>query len=125
MAGLTALVDLQAIPDNLRVIRSLAGARAVMASIKANAYGHGLLPGQRASVSGRPIDILSVSLEHTVVDLTDVGGIGEGTTVHLLTRDPALGPTLEDVAQAQGRAAAEVLVALTGRASYRYLSATE
>lgn len=82
-------------------------------------------PGQRACVSGRPVDILSVSLEHTVVDVTDVGGIGEGTTVHLLTRDPALGPTLEDVAQAQGRAAAEVLVALTGRASYRYLSATE
>ena len=82
-------------------------------------------PGQRAFVSGEPVDILSVSLEHTVVDVTDVAGVGEWTKVHLLSGDPALGPTLDDVARAQGRAAVEVLVALTGRVSYKYLSVTE
>ena len=79
-------------------------------------------PGQRAFVAGQPVEILSVSLEHTVVDLTDAGPIGERATVHLVSRNPAQGPSLEQVARAQGRAAVEVLVALTGNAFYEYLS---
>lgn len=51
MPALTAGVDLGAIRSTLDVIRSLAGARTVMAGIKGNAYGHGLVP-----VAGCPAD---------------------------------------------------------------------
>jgi alanine racemase len=44
---MTARVDLGAIRSNLVVIRSLAGDRTVMACIKGNAYGHGLVPVAR------------------------------------------------------------------------------
>ena len=37
MEGVTARVDLDAIRDNLRLVRSLAGDRAVMACVKGNA----------------------------------------------------------------------------------------
>jgi alanine racemase len=78
-------------------------------------------PGQRASIAGRPAPILSVSLEHTVIDVTDAAPATEGTTVHLLSRDPVTGPTLEEVARVQDRATVEVLVALTGKAAYAYV----
>lgn len=57
-----------------------------------------------------------------MVDITDAGPIAEGATVHLLARDAATGPTLEEVARAQERATVEVLVALTGKAAYAYVS---
>lgn len=79
-------------------------------------------PGQRVSIAGRPAPILSVSLEHTVVDVTDAGPVAERATVHLLSRDAATGPTLEEVARAQERATVEVLVALTGKTAYAYVS---
>jgi len=41
---MTARVDLGAIRSNFDVIRSLAGDRTLMACIKSNAYGHGLVP---------------------------------------------------------------------------------
>src|ERR1700693_1014485 len=44
---MTARVDLEAIRSNLEVVRSLAGDRTVMACIKGNAYGHGLVPVAR------------------------------------------------------------------------------
>jgi len=173
---MTVRVDLEAIRNNLKVIRSLAGERSVMACIKGNAYGHGLVPvarclerlrpalveittvvgsvrtisagerfgpggvrtaaratrvgvlplgfsnsilvrkpGQRVGVAGRSAAILSVSLEHTVVDLTDAMPVGEHATVHLLARDATAGPTLDEVARAQDR-----VVALTGKAGYAY-----
>jgi alanine racemase len=79
-------------------------------------------PGQRAGVNGRTVEILSVSLEHAVVDLTDAGRVDEGTPVYLLARDAARGPALEDVARAQGRAGVEVLVALTDKSRYEHVS---
>ncbi len=45
---LRALVDTQALRSNLRVIRERAPGARVMAVVKANAYGHGLLPVARA-----------------------------------------------------------------------------
>ena len=44
---MTARIDLAAIRSNLDVIRSLASDRIVMACIKGNAYGHGLVPVAR------------------------------------------------------------------------------
>ena len=47
-----ATVDLDAIRRNVEVLRQHAGSAAVMAVVKADGYGHGLVPSARASVSG-------------------------------------------------------------------------
>lgn len=46
-----ALVDLGAVADNVRAVTALSG-RAVMAVVKADAYGHGLVPCARAALAG-------------------------------------------------------------------------
>lgn len=45
-------VDLDAIRDNVAVLRERAGRAEVMAVVKADAYGHGLLPSARAALRG-------------------------------------------------------------------------
>ena len=47
-----AVVDLRAIRDNVVDLRQRAGQAAVMAVVKADAYGHGLVPAARAAVAG-------------------------------------------------------------------------
>jgi alanine racemase len=47
-----AVVDLDAIRDNVRLLRERSGAAGVMAVVKADAYGHGLLPAARAALAG-------------------------------------------------------------------------
>ena len=47
-----ALIDLDAIRDNVAVLRQLAGAAEVMAVVKADGYGHGLVPSARAAIEG-------------------------------------------------------------------------
>lgn len=47
-----ALVDLDAIADNVAVLRRAAGSAAVMAVVKADGYGHGTLPVARAALRG-------------------------------------------------------------------------
>jgi len=42
-----AEVDLSALAHNLREVRQLVGERKVMAVVKANAYGHGMIPVAR------------------------------------------------------------------------------
>ena len=76
--------------------------------------------GQRVHVDGQEVPVLSVALEHAVVDLTDVGSARAGASVCLLASKPALGPSLTEVASRQGRSPLEVLVSLTGRAAYEY-----
>ena len=71
-------------------------------------------------MAGHEAPVLSVSLEHAVVDLSDVAGARIGAPVCLLADDAAVGPTLAEVASQQGRTALEVLVSLTGRATYEY-----
>ncbi len=46
-----AVVDLGAIRDNVRLLRSRTPAE-VMAVVKADGYGHGLLPSARAALAG-------------------------------------------------------------------------
>src|ERR1700736_5015021 len=43
-----AVIDLDAIADNIRVLRDHAGSAAVMAVVKADGYGHGATPVSRA-----------------------------------------------------------------------------
>ena len=45
-------VDLDAISDNVRVLQERAGSAAVMAVVKADAYGHGLVPSALAALAG-------------------------------------------------------------------------
>jgi alanine racemase len=47
-----ARVDLDAIRDNVAVLRERAGNAQVMAVVKADGYGHGLVPSARAAVRG-------------------------------------------------------------------------
>lgn len=47
-----ARVDLSAIRDNVAALRSRTGAAEVMAVVKADGYGHGLLPSARAALAG-------------------------------------------------------------------------
>ncbi|MQY07563.1 alanine racemase [Actinomadura macrotermitis] len=47
-----ARVDLDAISDNIALLRERAGGAAVMAMVKAEAYGHGLVPAARAALAG-------------------------------------------------------------------------
>ena len=53
-AGLSAWVtiDLDAIRDNVAALRRSAGPAEVLAVVKADAYGHGLVPSARAALSG-------------------------------------------------------------------------
>ncbi|MFC8801417.1 alanine racemase [Promicromonospora sp. NPDC057138] len=47
-----AVVDLDAIRDNVRALRATAATAQVMAVVKADAYGHGLAPAARAALAG-------------------------------------------------------------------------
>ena len=47
-----AVVDLDAIRDNVRALRATAPTAQVMAVVKADAYGHGLAPAARAALAG-------------------------------------------------------------------------
>ena len=68
-------------------------------------------------MEGRDAPVLSVSLEHAVVDVSEVEGARAGAPVYLLASEPAAGPSLAEVAARQGRSPLEVLVSLTGRAA--------
>ncbi|GAB3976022.1 alanine racemase [Actinoallomurus acanthiterrae] len=50
--GTHARIDLAAISANTGVVASAAGGTPVMAVVKANAYGHGLVPAARAALAG-------------------------------------------------------------------------
>jgi alanine racemase len=52
MARFAAHVDLDAVRSNVSALRSRAGDSAVMAVVKADGYGHGMLPAARAALDG-------------------------------------------------------------------------
>ena len=135
VAGLRpALAEVTSVVGSLRTIAAgsrfgpggaRSAARATSIGVMPVGFSNSILvrkPGQRVGIAGRSAPVLSVSLEHTVVDVTDAAPIAEGATVHLLSRDGAVGPTLEDIARAQDRVTVEILVALTGKAAYAYVS---
>ncbi len=67
-----ARVDLGAIRDNVAQLRSRAGAAEVLAVVKADGYGHGLLPSARAAVAGGAT-WLGTALLHEALDLRAAG----------------------------------------------------
>jgi alanine racemase len=67
-----ARVDLDALVHNVGVVRSLAPGAAVMAVVKADAYGHGLVPCARAAVAGGA-SWLGVAFLEEALALRDAG----------------------------------------------------
>lgn len=65
-----ARIDLAALSDNLKLVRELCVHSRIMAMIKADAYGHGLLPAARAL---RDADGLAVARLQEAVALRDAG----------------------------------------------------
>jgi alanine racemase len=121
----TALGTLRDIPQGARFGAS--GSRTASRPTRLGAlpigYSNSILvpkAGQTVHVEGQAVPVVSVSLEHTVVDVTDVAGARRGVAVRLLASDPVIGPSLADVAARQGRSPLEVLVSLTGRATFEY-----
>ncbi len=68
----TASVDVGAISANVRALRALAPGCALMAVVKADGYGHGLLPSARAARAGGA-DWLGAALLAEAVTLRDSG----------------------------------------------------
>lgn len=66
-----ARIDLQALRENLRHARSLAGTARVLAVVKANAYGHGAVPVARAIAQAA--DALGVACMEEALKLRDSG----------------------------------------------------
>lgn len=66
-------------------------------------------------VHGHRAPVLGVSLEHTIVDLSTVPGVGAGEVVTLIGSDHGVSIGLAEVAGWQGARVLEVLTALGGR----------
>jgi alanine racemase len=73
-----AEVDLGALAHNLREVRRLVGQTSIMAVVKANAYGHGIVPVARAAIAGEG-DWLGVARGAEALELRR-----EGVTAPLL-----------------------------------------
>jgi alanine racemase len=65
-------VDLDAIAHNVTVLKAQAAAPRLMAVVKANGYGHGLVPAARAALRGGA-DWLAVALVEEGIALRDAG----------------------------------------------------
>ena len=75
MTRARAVVDLGAVRANLARVRELAGDAQVMAVVKADAYGHGLLPMARAARSNGA-ECLGVALPSEAMQLRADGDDG-------------------------------------------------
>lgn len=69
----TFRVDLEAIHANLAIASELAGGRAVLAAVKANAYGHGLVPVARSIQARGSAQWLGVAVTAEAEELRNAG----------------------------------------------------
>lgn len=80
-----AVVDLDAISDNVRALRGHAPSAALMAVVKADGYGHGMLPAARAALAGGA-DWLGVATAAEALELrAGLGSTDVPVLVWLLT----------------------------------------
>jgi alanine racemase len=70
-----AVIDLEAIRDNVRLLRSRVGGRSVMAVVKADGYGHGILQAAAAARAGGA-DWLGVAVIEEALALRAAGDTG-------------------------------------------------
>jgi alanine racemase len=101
-------VDLDALNANLAAARELAGGRKVLAAVKANAYGHGLVPVARSIQDGGSAEWLGVALTAEATRLR-----AAGITLPVLKFTPTLP---DDMAEA---VSSEVTLTMGDEASIR------
>ena len=87
------VVDLDAISDNVRTLRERVGGTELMAVVKADGYGHGLLPSARAALAGGAC-ALGVAQPTEALALRDAG-ITAPVLTWLTTPDLDLRPLVE------------------------------
>ena len=125
----TARIDLDAVEGNVRALRACAGDAAVMAVVKADGYGHGILPSAGAALAGGAAWLGVAYLEEalalrtagvTVPVLSWLAAPGEpleqgvAADVDLSVSDRGLLAEVEQAARAAGRVARVHLKADTG-----------
>ncbi|MDQ3307109.1 MAG: alanine racemase, partial [Actinomycetota bacterium] len=69
------IVDLDAIRDNVATLRARVEGRALMAVVKADGYGHGMVPAARAARSGGA-DWLGAAFVEEALELRRAGDVG-------------------------------------------------
>ncbi|MGO9379724.1 MAG: alanine racemase [Dissulfurispiraceae bacterium] len=70
--GIVAEIDLEAVSANLRTVKALVGSKAVIAIVKADAYGHGAVDVSKALVRAGA-DYLAVAFTDEAVKLRETG----------------------------------------------------
>ncbi len=111
-----ALVDLAAVQANVEALRKQVGGAQVMAVVKADGYGHGMIPAARAGLAGgaqwlgvvhvpEALALRQAGLDARILCLTGVPGAAHEEAVRAgidLTADSV--PLLAEIATAAGRA---------------------
>ncbi len=123
-APATAVIDVGAISDNVRALRDRAPGSALMAVVKADGYGHGLVPSARAAQAGGA-DWLGVAQPGEAITLRDNGVTGPVLTwLHVPGTDFGAALTRDiDVSASAGWALEEIAAAArtTGRVARVHL----
>jgi alanine racemase len=116
-AAAEAVVDLDAIAHNVRLLRELAGSAQVMAVVKADGYGHGATEVGRAALAAGAAELGVATIDEALALRRD--GIGSPLLAWLHAPGTDFGPALEadvEVAVSSVRQLDEVLDAV-GRTS--------
>ncbi len=79
-----AVVDLDAVTDNVRALRGHAPSSALMAVVKADGYGHGMLPVARAALAGGATWLGVATAEEALALRAGLGGVDARVLVWLL-----------------------------------------
>ena len=87
-----AVVDLAAIRDNVADLRGRVGGAAVMAVVKADGYGHGMVPAARSALAGGASWIGVAFLEEALA--LRAAGIRERVLAWLYTPGEDLAPAV-------------------------------
>ncbi len=117
-AAAEAVVDLDAIAHNVRLLRELAGSAQVMAVVKADGYGHGAIQAGRAALAAGAAELGVATIDEALALRRD--GISAPVLAWLHSPGTDYAPALEadiQVALSSPRQLRELLVAVehTGR----------
>ena len=109
-AAAEAVVDLDAIAGNVRLLRELAGSAQVMAVVKADGYGHGAVPVARAALAAGAAELGVATIDEALALRSD--GICSPVLAWLHPPGTDFGPALQadvEVAVSSVRQLGEVL----------------
>ncbi|MFL6087429.1 MAG: alanine racemase [Mycobacterium sp.] len=112
-AAAEAVVDLDAIAHNVRLLRECAGSAQVMAVVKADGYGHGAVPVGRAALAAGAAELGVATIDEALALRRD--GISAPVLAWLHSPGTDFGPALEadvEVAVSSVRQLGEVLDAV-------------